>query len=371
MKLLLLGGYGNFGARIARALAGEPGIELVLAGRDAARAERLARELGVAWQRVDAGDDAELARALRAGGFGLVVHTAGPFQGQDWRVAAAAAEAGAHYIDLADGRRFVCDFGTALDARFRAAGRVGITGASTLPALSTAVIAHLKPRFGAIETIDLCIAPAQQAPRGLATMQAVLGYCGEPFRARQQGRDVAVRGWLGLQRIAFARMPARRGAWCDVPDLELLPALDDAVHGVSFRAALEVGAAQWSLALLAALRACRMLPPLAAWAGALDRAARSFDRFGSATGGMVVRLKGRCPAGQPLSLAWHLTAPNNHGPEVPCMAAIALARRLADGEPLRPGARACVAELPLADFEPQFARFGMTVDVVEETGTLA
>jgi short subunit dehydrogenase-like uncharacterized protein len=52
----------------------------------------------------------------------LVIHTAGPFQGQDYGVVAAAvAAAGAHYIDLADGRRFVCDFPAALDAAFREA----------------------------------------------------------------------------------------------------------------------------------------------------------------------------------------------------------------------------------------------------------
>ena len=240
-----------------------------------------------------------------------------------------------------------------------------------LPALSTAVIAALRPRFGVVETIELCIAPAQRAPRGLATMQAVLGYCGAPFRARQHGREVAVRGWLGLQRIGFARMASRRGAWCDVPDLELLPARDGALQGVSFRAALEVGPAQWSLAVLAALRARRLLPPLAPFAGAIDRAARAFDRFGSATGGMVVALSGRCRAGRPLTLAWHLTAPDNHGPEVPCMAAIALARRLARGESLAPGARPCVELVPLADFEPQFARFGMTVDVLENRAARA
>lgn len=245
MRLLLLGGHGTFGARIARALAGEPGIELVLAGRDAACAGRLGRALGVGWQRADAADPG-LANVPHAGGFELVIHTAGPFQGQDWRVAAAAAEAGAHYIDLADGRRFVCDFERALDARFRAAGRVAITGASTLPAPSTAVIADLRPRFCAIDTIDLCIAPG--------------------------------------------------------------------------------------------------------------------------TGGMVVRLGGRSPAGRPLALAWHVTAPGNHGPEIACMAAIALARRLAAGERMAPGARACVELVRLDEFEPQFARFGMTVDVLEEEG---
>jgi len=49
-----------------------------------------------------------------------VVHTCGPFQGQDYQVAMACIRARAHYIDLADGRDFVAGIG-ALDAQARAA----------------------------------------------------------------------------------------------------------------------------------------------------------------------------------------------------------------------------------------------------------
>ncbi len=48
------------------------------------------------------------------------------------------------------------------------------------------------------------------------------------------------------------------------------------------------------------------------------------------------------------------------------MAATLLARRLARGERLAPGARACVGLLTLAEFEPEFARWGMVTDMVEE-----
>jgi saccharopine dehydrogenase-like NADP-dependent oxidoreductase len=68
---------------------------------------------------------------------------AGPFQGQDYEVAQAAARAGAHYIDLADGRRFVCDFAAALDAEFRSTGRTALSAASTVPALSSALVERL------------------------------------------------------------------------------------------------------------------------------------------------------------------------------------------------------------------------------------
>jgi saccharopine dehydrogenase-like NADP-dependent oxidoreductase len=102
---------------------------------------------------------------LRRLGIGLVIHTAGPFQAQGYGVARGCAAAGAHYIDLADGRRFVCDFPAALQADFEAAGRVAVSGASTVPALSSAVVEQLCTGWQAIDSIDLCIAPAQSAPR--------------------------------------------------------------------------------------------------------------------------------------------------------------------------------------------------------------
>ena len=76
---------------------------------------------------------------LRQLGVELLIHTAGPFQQQDYAVAKADAAA-AHYIDLADGRRFVSDFPAAMDAACLTAGRTGISGASTVPALSSAVV---------------------------------------------------------------------------------------------------------------------------------------------------------------------------------------------------------------------------------------
>lgn len=80
---------------------------------------------------------------MRQLGVELLIHTAGPFQQQDYAVAKAAAAAAAHYIDLADGRRFVCVFPAAMDATFLTAGRTGISGASTVPALSSAVVEQL------------------------------------------------------------------------------------------------------------------------------------------------------------------------------------------------------------------------------------
>ncbi len=163
LKVLILGGYGNFGARIARALAGDARMALHIGGRSLPRAEALARSLpgNARALAVDAGS-AGLPGLLRDEAIGLVIHTAGPFQAQGYHVAQACATAGAHYIDLADGRRFVCDFPAALGAAFASAGRVGISGASTVPALSSAVVDALTAGWRAVDGIDICIAPASR-----------------------------------------------------------------------------------------------------------------------------------------------------------------------------------------------------------------
>ena len=281
-------------------------------------------------------------------------------------MAQACAQAGAHYIDLADGRRFVCDFAAALQAPFAAANRVAITGASTVPALSSAVVDSLCHGWQRIHTIDICIAPAQTAPRGVATLEAVLSYCGLPVQLWRSGRWQAATGWGGLQRVQFQRLRPRLGAVCDIPDLELFPAHYRVQNRMEFRAALEVGLSQRAFAVLAWLRQRGLLKNPASLARLLNAGAQVFDPLGSALGGMVVRVAGVNGDGAQVKRAWHIAADKDHGPEIPCMAAILLARRLAAGEPMQPGARACVSQHALQDFAPEFAKWGMVTDVVEE-----
>ena len=364
---LVLGGYGNFGARICRALAHDPSIDLVIGGRSLAQAKALAASLGGGASGVALDHGApRFVQALEHLGVQLLIHTAGPFQQQGYAVAGAAVAAGAHYIDLADGRRFVCDFPAALNARFAAAGLTAVCGASTVPALSSAVIEALAGGWRAIDSIDICIAPAQTAPRGRATLAGVLSYCGEPIQVWDGGRWQTRHGWARPERVDFARIRPRLNALCDIPDLEIFPSRYGVTGRVTFRAALEVGLTQRVFALLAGLRSRHLLPPLASLAGVLNATAPWLDFLGTPVGGMVVRVTGADACGRAARRAWHITAGNDHGPEIPCMAAILLARRLARSEVLPAGAMTAAGLLALDDFTPEFARWGMATEVVEE-----
>lgn len=161
-------------------------------------------------------------------------------------------------------------------------------------------------------------------------------------------------------------MRPRLGALCDIPDLELFPRRYGVTNRVMFRAALEVGLTQRAFAALAALRTAGLLKRPVRLAAPLNAAAKVFDFLGSALGGMVVRVEGNDAAGRRVRREWHISAGNDHGPEIPCMAAILLARRLARGQPVPIGAHTCMGLIELDDFRPEFERWGMQTDVVTE-----
>lgn len=296
----------------------------------------------------------------------VVIHCAGPFQAQDYRVARAAMECGAHYIDLADGRDFVSAFVAHNDAIAAQARRTALTGASTLPALSSAVVDHLVGRLANVQTIAISIAPGQRVPRGTATLTAVLSYAGQGFLWWQSGAWRTAYGWQELKKLRFP-FGARWAAACDVPDLALFPERYAGVRTVSFHAALEVALQHHALWCIGGLR--RIGIPLRPdrWAKRLGAAAIWLDRLGSDCGGMSVRLVGQDESGGNRTLTWYLVARSGHGPEIPCMASVLLTRKLARGQELPYGAHVCMGFLTLSDFEAEFARWDIETSIEVET----
>jgi saccharopine dehydrogenase-like NADP-dependent oxidoreductase len=366
MKTLVLGGYGNFGARICRALAADPASNCWSAGATWRRGDGLRAIAGRQCARRSRRRAGARSRAgLGYLGVELVIHTAGPFQNQDYRVPQAVAAAGAHYIDLADGRRFVCDFPAALDAAFRACGPHGRCGASTVPALSSAVVDHLAAGWQGIRSIDICIAPAQGAPRGEATLAGVLAYCGEPIRVWQDGRWVEQPGWANPVKVQFARMKPRRGALCDIPDLELFPSRYAGVQSVMFRAALEVGLAQRAFAFMAFLHRVGLLPAPQKLAPLLHSAGRVFDALGTRWAAWW------CASKAPMRGARQRAAPGTSPPTTttaPRFPAWPRSCWHAGSRAARPCRRRARLRrlLTLPEFEPEFARWGMVTDIDEE-----
>lgn len=367
LRVLLIGAGGVFGSRIARELAHDPRFALTFAGRHPVSLQRLRERLGdpsIGVATLDVASPA-LSAAVAATQPQLVIHAAGPFQRQDYRVAEACLACGSDYVDLADGRDFVAGVGR-LDARARAASRLLVSGASTLPALSSAVVDALLPRFAALESIEHAISPGNRTPRGDATVAAILGYCGRPVRLWREARWQHGHGWMSTrrQRFPFGR---RWVGLCDVPDLELFPARYRGVRQVEFRAGLELKRLHFGTLAAAWLVRLGLLRDLARHAPRLRRLSEWFIDAGSDIGGMVVELRGRDRQGQPLGLRWSLGAGAGDGPQIPATPAVVLARKLADGALPTRGAMPCMGMFTLDEALSALTGFAIEIGVEKLT----
>ncbi len=164
----------------------------------------------------------------------VVIDAAGPFQKAPMNLPTAAIAAGMHYVDLADARDFVAGFAT-LDTAAKAADVVAITGASSTPALSNAVLDKMTRGWRVVHSVDIAISPGNRAPRGLAVVRSILSYAGRPVTLFESGKGRSRPGWgllarrpmpgLGRRWLSLAETPRsrhrpgplRRHGLCPVP----------------------------------------------------------------------------------------------------------------------------------------------------------
>ncbi len=365
-RIVVIGGYGFFGRRLVERLARHAGLHVVAAGRSAAQGQALAETLrpsaaaqvGSATLDIDAPG---LASGLEALAPDIVVHASGPFQGRHYLVAQACIAIGAHYIDLADAREFVAGIGC-LDVEASAAGLAVISGASSVPALSSTVADHLARAFARVDAIDIGISPGNRTDRGLSTVQAILSYCGKPLPAARAAS--AIFGWSGGRRHAYpAPVGSRLLSPCDVPDLVLLAARYPGNPAVRFGAGLELPFLHRGMNVMAMLTRLGIVADWSVHAGLLKRAADWTRSLGSDAGAMHVSVTGATAQGAELTRTWHLVATAGDGPYVPTLAAAALVRRLRQGDASLVGARPCVGLLGLEDFARESE--GLHIDMAE------
>lgn len=371
-RIVVIGGYGHFGGRICRGLIRLGGTELVVAGRSRERSQAFVGELrqvcpeGTARPAFLDHSAPEFERDLGALAPSIVVHAAGPFQSQDYRVAKACVRHGSHYVDLADGRRFVTDF-SRLDADAKRSGVLLVAGASTLPAVSSAVVDHLGSEMAVIDRIETAILPANRTERGRGTIAAVFSYVGKPIRVLQNGEWTRRYGWIDVRKIDHPSC-VRWAGICDVPDLQLFPDHYPSVKTVRFHAGLELGWQQWGMWFMAWLARLGIVSDWSHHAGVFDRISARLVSLGGDVGGMQVRVFGRNGAGNRVRRTWNLTAGSNHGPEIPCIPARVVATKLVRNELTNRGAVPCMGLMSLEDFTSVAEEFDIEWNIDEQVG---
>jgi hypothetical protein len=201
------------------------------------------------------------------------------------------------------------------------------------------------------------ISPGQQAERGLATTQGILTYVGKllkPFA----GAERPVYGWQDIYCQDYPELGKRWMANCDIPDLDLLPERYS-IRSIRFSAGLELSALHLGLWLLSWAVRVGLPLNLSQHADSLLTTSNWFNSYGTAHGGMHVILRGKGAGDQPHERRWFIIAKDGDGPQIPCVPAIVLAKRLACGESLKAGAYPCVGLVSLEEYMEELQSFSI------------
>jgi hypothetical protein len=362
-RVLVIGGYGNFGSYLAQSLAGEANIQLIIGGRSREKARKFATQLSATNTpgAVALDISGNMPQYLSEMKPDIVVHTTGPYQHQSYSVAEACIGQGCHYIDLADARRFVVGISN-YDRVAREKNILVVSGASSVPCLSAAVIDHYRKYFRSIEKAEYGISAAQQTNRGLATTTAILGYVGKPFMSLIDGCRRTIYGWQDLHTVEYPELGWRLFGNCDIPDLELFPERYTSLKTVRFSAGTEISVLHLGLWLLSWLVRMQLVPSLEKLAPYLLKTANLFDALGTSRSGFHMFLFGIGTDGLPRSEKFYIIAKSGHGPFIPCMPAILLAKGLANGTILEVGARPCLDLIDLDTYRS--ALNGLDISIV-------
>lgn len=364
MNVLILGGYGTFGGRLAVLLAKDERLTLVLAGRSKTKAQEFCDGLPAGAKREAAFFDrnANAEALIKAINPDLVVDATGPFQvygGDPYNVVKACIANHVNYMDLADGSEFVKGI-SQFDGEAKTQDIYVLSGVSSFPVLTAAVVRHLSHDMVKIRNIRGGIAPSSFAGVGLNVIRAITSYAGKRLPLRRNGRldsghaltetmryTISPPGFVPLHNTLFSLV--------DVPDLRVLPDLWPELDSIWLGAGPVPEILHRMLIGLSWLVRWRLLPTLLPFAWVFHQVINIL-RWGEHRGGMFVWVEGSGPGGERIERSWHLLAEGNDGPYIPSMAIETLILKHLSGDRPKSGARPATHELEVEDYRSLFEK---------------
>lgn len=350
-KVLILGATGNLGSKIAKGLV-KSHIAIIIAGRQEkpllALKKQLLRLVNNAWVEIACFEiKKSLSQKLLCLRPKLVINTCGPFQDNDYTTAINTIILGINYIDLADAREYVNEF-SILNEQAIKKRCLAITGVSTLPCLSSAVLQHYRQEFKSIDSLIYGVSPGQKTERGLATLRSILSYVGHSLKPIP-GINKKVYGWQNLYRQTYPDLGKRWMADCEVADYDLLTEYF-AIKSIRFSAGIESNVAHFSLWFLSWLVRLGFPIKLQKHAEMLLRLSHWFDVYGSDAGGMHMLISGKDEKGYQRDVKWFMVAKSGDGPYISAAPAIILTKQILREEIDKTGAISSVNLISLESY---------------------
>jgi hypothetical protein len=363
LSILILGGYGTFGGRTAQLLANEESLTLFIAGRSLEKAQAFCRQLDANAELIphlfdrNGNIEAQLSEVKPD----ILLDATGPFQNygnEPYRVIKACIASGVHYLDLADGSDFVNSVHQ-FDEAAKAQRLFVLSGVSSFPVLTAAVVQELSKEMKAVQHIRGGIAPSPYAGVGENVIRAIAGYSGQPVKLTRNGSHTHGYGFAESMRYTISppgKLPLHniRFSLVDVPDLQIIPSHYPELDSIWMGAGPVPEILHRMLNALAWVVRLKLLPSLLPFATVFYHAINIL-RWGEHRGGMFVEVSGLSKQNTPVTHSWHLLAEGNDGPLIPSMAIEAVVQHIMQGQYPASGARAATGDITLADYEKLFS----------------
>ncbi len=223
--ILIYGATGYTGKLIAKAAA--QGARPILAGRNLAKVNAVARPLGLKARAFDLGDPARIDAAIKD--VSVVLNVAGPFSATSRPMAHACLRNRVHYLDIT-GEIDVFEALAARDAEAKARGVTLLPGVGFDVVPSDCIAAHLKRRLPDASDLKLYLSFGPSMSRGTAKTMVEAIAAGTRVRQRpnciprsrgggimrfRAGRKAHDPGQLGRRRdrVSFDRHSQHRGPY--------------------------------------------------------------------------------------------------------------------------------------------------------------
>jgi hypothetical protein len=364
-RVLVLGASGQFGKCLCRRMAAESSLTLIIAGRDKEKLEALKIHLITSYP------SAKIKTApcdIACGDFlgqllthkpNIVVHLAGPFQNQDYKIAKSCLAAHISYIDMADAREFVSGFHS-LDGEAQEKSIFLITGASTIPALSSAVLDDASSSITELHEADYGICAGLKTGLGYATLRAVFSYCGKPYKTLSNSQDITTYGLDEPRRHEFSKPVGHRYIVnCDIPDHELFPSRYPTLKLLRFGSCIDVPGLAFILFLMSRAVRTGWVRDWGFLSGPIVPFMKTVRFLGSAHSGFFMHCVGEAD-GKYTHRLFEIIARNGNGLEIPVTPVVILIKRILAGERPPAGAYPCMGLISLDEFKQELASFPIT-----------
>jgi saccharopine dehydrogenase-like NADP-dependent oxidoreductase len=221
-QVLILGGSGRIGSKVATDLIAHTSSHVTIAGRNLTTGAEVSQQLGdrVQFVAIDLTNVAQLQDAISRAD--LVIHCAGPFHYRDAGVLKLCIEQGVNYVDVSDHPSFTRK-ALAYKAAAESAGITAVINTGIFPGISNSMVRRDVEQLDQAEKIHLSYVVAGSGGAGVTVMRTTFLGLQRPFEAWIDGEWKIVKPYSDREVVEFPKYGNVGVYWFDMPEAFTLP----------------------------------------------------------------------------------------------------------------------------------------------------